>query len=404
MREAAAFRVSADLCLFFALLSLLFPETAPLWLPAAFVGGCLVCGTLAVSVENPALRMLAAAPPLLLCLVAASLPLRLALAAGGLYYLLTLAFVRGGMEYWRYRRIFPVCAAVLLLACLWVGANRTLGGDAPWGVLGFSFAFCCLGMLTLRALRMGASTDLGWKLWSAAELVLPPVAAGGLGMLLWLLFRNAGRVFEVIFSLVFWAIYYFSAFMGRLWGSLADPDEFYEAPMPTPDTPQLPGIETGTAEAARQTEALDLPELPAFPWRAALIVAGVAVAAVLLVLYLRGLRRTEADPTAAPMQEERFRARRTRKKQNAPSAPAERVRRAYRDYLRGLELRGQRIGQGDTSEDIERGGKTARSEAERSLRALYLKARYADPKAVTETDAAEAEALAEAIRTEDGAV
>lgn len=400
MKEAAASRIAGDQCLLF-LLFCLFSRTEPeLWVLAAFTAACLICGFPAALAQRAWLRLLCTLPPLFLIFLAVALPTRVVLVLAWLYFALSFALDRFGMEYWAYRRSFIVIAAVALIASFWVAAAKTLGVPAPAGVLGFAAGCLVLGVYTLRAIRMGVTTDPGWKAYSALELILPAAAGGVLFGLLFALLRHGEKVFALLiaapFALLISAITtLFSVFSGyELDDSPSDITEI--VPPETFDPPP-----TGTPASPEKQEALDvslwLDEHPV-PWLGILITLVLIVALVLFVRYLRYSRRAK-DEAGSGLREEHFRVFKKRRTKEPARENAARIREIYQSYLVLLQHGGQPIRASDTSEDIFTAPTGhARSEAEQTLRALYLAARYGDGTALRAEDVAAAEDCLRAIR------
>jgi hypothetical protein len=268
----------------------------------------------------------------------------------------------------------------------------------PDGVLAFAFAFAALGLYTLRAIRMGVSTDLGWKAYSALELVLPAAAGGLLFLLLRLLFRHA----EYLFTLLTFPLVLLFGLVTAVFGFLLHGDKM-ELGGPTTEAAPPEMFEPAKPDApplgAAPPGELFLPDPPPVPWGKILAVLAILAALVLLVIYLRrGKRGT--GMAAEHIAEERFQVFRRRQKRPPPKDQAERVRRCYAAYLCFLEVNGQSIGRGDTSLDILTAPKrAARATAEEeTLRRLYLAARYGGGDSVSAADAEEAERCLETIR------
>lgn len=402
MREASASRVAADLCLLFLLFCFVFsPAAAEVRVLAIFAAVCLVCGFPAAHAQALLPRVLWTLPPLLLLFFASSLAAQLVLTLGWVYFMLTFVSDRFGMEYWVYRRAFCVMTALALVLSLWVGAAKVMTVRAPAGVLGFAAVFLLLGLHTLRAIRMGVTTDPGWKVYSLLELLLPAAAGGALFALLWLLLHRAGRFFTLLFTPFFYLIVWLTELIGLLFSRI-------DLDTSTPDITDLVPEETftGAPEAAAappvtdaQLRFTDWVDAHPVPWLGIVAVLLAVAALILIVLYLRRSRRAQ-DVPAAELCEERFHVFRRRRAKEPAREHAARIRELYQSYLRQLQLRGQAIRESDTSEDILFAAGQARSDAERALRALYLTARYGDGSALTAADVAAAEACLEAIRAQ----
>ncbi|MBQ9459025.1 MAG: hypothetical protein IJU66_03745 [Oscillospiraceae bacterium] len=399
MKEASSSRVCADLCWFFALYCFFSPAAPALRLLWIFAALCLLLGFGALRSEHAVVRLLWTLPALIPCAFAPDTATRVALAAGWLYFALTFAIGRFQMELWTYRRAFYIMSAAALFATLYVSAAKTFAIQVPGGVALFTAAFALLGLYTLRAIRMGVSTDLGWKAYSALELLLPAAAGGALFLLLRFLFWHAGAFFSILFTpfaLLFRLITEFFSLlsrgedMGEIGGPVTEaaPPETFEPA--APDAPPLGAAPPGE---------IFLPDPPPVPWGSVLAVLACVLALILFVIYLRQGRRA---PGAAMerVTEDRFQVLRRRKRRPPPKDYAEAVRRCYAAYLFHLETHGQSIAGGDTSLDILSASDRPEEiqAAEQALRRLYLAARYGDGGSVSAADAEEAERCLEAIR------
>ena len=373
MREAAVTRVSADLSFFFLLFCLFSPTAPQLWLLSSFLAVSTLFGFLALRAKTAFFRFLAALPPLALILFAAGAGNAAAILIAWLYYALLHTLDRAGIAYWIYRKAFLVMVIPALFACLMVSAALLFTVRAPAGVYAFAAAFFLLGLYTLRALRMGSSTDAGWKLYSVLELLLPMVLAGALGALLFRFFQFADRFLEYLILPLALLIRLLTALLGAIFHrtDVDTQDQLITDAVP-PDFVDAPGAAPAVMSDGEATFSTWLNQ-QTVPWKSILIVLIGVIALTVLVLYLLKSRKA-VDSFSGTLREQRFQVFRRRKAKALPSENAERIRWIYQEYLSLLQGRGREIRQSETSEEITPDG----SAWELQLRALYLTARYGD--------------------------
>ena len=124
----------------------------------------------------------------------------------------------------------------------------------------------------------------------------------------------------------------------------------------------------------------------------------IVVLTALLVRYLRGGKKRQTEAQLASVQEDRVRSSRRKRKKTAESSDDLFIRSVYRQYLNFLSRNGQMIEKKETSLDILNDKtRTLVTQSDRSIRALYLIARYGDAKTLTREDAQQAQACLEAI-------
>ena len=391
MREASVTRVSADVCFFFLLFTLFSPVAPRGWVCAAFLAACTIFGLLAIRPEKALLRLLAMLPPLLLLLAAPDGATRIALGVAWLYAALLFTLDRAGMEYWVYRKCFLVMAIPSVAACLMVFASAVFHIAAPISVYTYAAVFILLGLHTLRAMRMGVSTDTGWKLYSILELLLPVVLAGLIGAGLSLLLRHAGVLVELLALPLGLLVLLINNLFSAIFPDFnIDPmtvdevvsQEHFDSPASDPTVM--------SEEAAEVSGWLNTHSIP---WTGIAIALLCVAALVLLALYLRRSRRAK-NAVSAMLREQRFQLFEKILQKPRARNNAERIRGIYREYLDLLQLHGREIRASDTSLDIAPDG----SADECRLRQLYLVARYGDGDSLSASDVSAAQDCLERIR------
>lgn len=394
MRYGAVFRMGAGLALFWGLLSTL-EAFAPAW-PLMGLSLALALLTLGLWAAFPKrwLRLAAALIPVLPLAGAGTWGMAAGMGAGLLWYLVTVAGDRQELEYWQYQKRFPILGGIALILILF----HLAFGLQRQSCMVFSGLCLLLGVLALRSLRMGDGADLRWTGWSLAALLLPLAGAAGAGALLLgllgllrplleLLMTPFAHLLRLLTSLV-------NGIFQRAGQSAGIDDSFYDyTEYVPPGLAEQPNQPTGPAD---NPVAWRISELP---WGRILL--GLLILAALMagtVLLIRLLRQSKPRVRGAGDYETGTRVgfRPGRKRRERPQSPAQRVRRTYRTYLALMQAKGLTLLRSTTSGEV-----LDRSRADgdhEALRQLYLLARYADDKGITEAQAQQAEALLERIR------
>ena len=386
------------------LLCLFSPAEPPLGLLAGFVLACLACGFPAATARGRLPRILWTLPPLALLAVPAPLPARILLALGWAYFALSFALDRSGMEYWAYKRAFTVIAAIALGASFLVAAAKTMQVGTPGGVLGFAAGAIVLGLYTLRAIRMGVTTDPGWKAYSALELIVPPAAGGAIAGALFLLLRHGEKLFAVLIAAPF---AFLVSLVTTLFSAIFSGRDLEESPsnvneIVPPETFDPPPTGTPAAPSQEALDASSWIDAHPVPWLGILITLVLIAALVLAVRYLRR-SRSARDEASSALREEKFRVFRRRARRAPARENAARVRELYQSYLAYVQTHGRVVRSSDTSEEILLAAAAApepqeHPAEEETLRALYIRARYGDGETIRAEDVAAAEACLRVIR------
>ena len=413
MKKAVSAAVSGLLCVCFSLTALFAAQWTVGWLFAAFILICLICCSFSVKAKSAFLRVVWMLPPALLLVPAYGRPaFMLLLAAWGAALVLT-TVEPAHPTYRSLRRIFPLLAGLSLFAISMIAAN-SLGisfpefeNCDPFTVCGFAVGGLALLCYALVSLRAGCPGLVRWRAQTAAGVLLPALS-GGVLMLISPLLGKLGVLLMMPFVWLFRLFAYVMSLFSR--PSTLPPSNY--APEETLPTEHAAPIPNG-GPRPDLSEIETLKPLPSFPWKRAALIAGiilaVGLAAYLLIRWIR--RPRTADETdqlvmATPeLQDSPARIRRPRRRRAAAQDESQRIREYYRLYLRYRKRTGQEILPSQTSEDIlynpERDD-TA-SDAEKNLRGLYLRARYARNNGLTESDVSTAESLLHLLMSQDGA-
>lgn len=420
-KKTAAFRITADLCFYFAVLHVftVYREQA---LPLAlFVVAAYFATLVASFLESWPLRFFISLLPGLCFLM---IPIHLVMVFPLLAWLYLIIVLTGGFFFmWLddYRRVFLVLLAICLL---FVVANILQPIVSRKSILEpfvvtsnvismpsliYMMLFLFFGVITMRLMQMNAPMRLPWHLGNLGVVIGLPAVAAGLAGLFYLLLRGIEALLwkladplDRFFTWLFWLFYH--------------PDNTPSAtPPPSPSpTPQIvltvPNPQHGIA-------AVEEPDRAEMWWgnfhtramtQAAMAVVLLVLLALILFLLLRYIRRSKRqsllddlyyEDTEAITPDRRRRS--TRGDDLEGGSHARQLRRIYRQYLELMRKNGVIIHKDDTSLDVIDAAETiALSEEAKRLRELYLKARYADGATVTAEDVQEAKACLKAIQNE----
>lgn len=407
MKRSAAFRISADLCFFFSVLSV-FPAFTPWMLPMAlFVAAALVVSLIAVHCPYAALRCLLALLPGLCFLGAPLSPLLVFPALGWLYLILSLTLGRFHAWLDDYRSIYRVQLVVCLCFLAANIAHNTVyrGAVISWPSLVYALAFLCLGVLAMRGMQMNAKMSAGWQLANAATVVGVPVLAVGGSLLIYLLLRALAPAVRYLFRPIgLFVLWLFDLFT---------PDYAEPVPTPTPEplvlpTPAFVEEATGHGNMMMDDMADNFKMASALLEKAAAI-GGYVVLGLLLLLAIwfivryvrRGALKPQQEDYLYEETEEGGKPRRRGAKAETVRGGARQIRRIYQQYMELMRANGVAIQRDSTSGEIlDEAERINLSAAARRLRELYLKARYGDDSSVTPEDVQEAQRCFEEIKKE----
>ena len=398
MKRNAVFRITGDLCFYFAILSI-FDSLRVFRLPmAAITVSCFVLGFVIIRCRSRLVRLLLSLLPALCFLLAESSYLMLFPALGLLYYVLVMTAGAFAMPLDEYRRGYRLQLVIALFFIAANIANSTLYRSrflSPDGLV-YVFLFLFLGVLTMRGMQMGASMDLRWRLNNLLSVVGLPLCAVGASLLLFLFLRFSAPVVAYLF-------YPIGRFLVWLIAKLF-PRQELEIVVP----PEL-AIGQRPPSIAYKVEDSEGPQFVSSdsggPFSGNLLgqmsMIGAYVVFILLlalalwvILFLVRRSRPQFDFDEAYYEDSAAadKERRTRRRGGGRLGRAGQLRRIYQVYLETMAARGVSIDKADTSADVltNAAGSGESAEAAR-LRELYIAARYGDPKAVTAEQVAEAQ-------------
>ncbi len=410
MKRTAAYRVTAEICFFFSILSI-FPVMQPWQTPMAiFTVACLAVSLAAVYCPWWPLRLLLSLLPGL-AFIKAELSLLLIFPAFAWLYLI-IVLTAGHFNAWldEYRRAYRIMLVVCLCALAANVAHNAIYRGALISLPGlfYALAFLCLGVLAMRGMQMNAERPgASWTLNNVLTVVGLPLLAIGGSTLLYVLLRSVKPVVALLFRPI-------GQFFLWLFGLIFPEDMPVATPTPTPlytDPPyvgfQGPAGHEGRAVLEDNIEPNFVVD-PMLTEKAAqvggyIVFVLLLLAAIWLVAqYARRSRRARAeqDYTYAETEDDAPQdKRRSGRMAQDPNARA--LRKIYKDYLELMRSRGIRIRQDTTSRDVlDESEQYNLSEAARRLRELYLKARYAEEDAVSPEEVAEARRCLQQIREE----
>ena len=397
MRNAAAFRLTSHVLMYFAIVSAPARFRAEVPLFALTAASVLVVSLIAVRFEKPFIRLAAGALPALALLYGAHSTVGLILAAvPAAYSAGFLAAGRFDLETWRYRReaaiVFCVTPFVLL-------ASLLAAGTYPASRL-FSPCACFLAVLALRSLRAGSGPSARLQAGNALIPIAAVLGLLALGYGVWLAAPAFALAAKALAGLMGGLLMLWNAFWSALMGSVEPPEG--ELPAATPEATPFPDmIDPGVQHPGATEFAFNSFSPPELPW--GWIAAGAA-AVLLTVIAVRlvsagrrtsePLKREDAVSERDEEADRPLRRKKPRRRAKQPT-PRERVRGTYREYLSFLSVNGVRPGPGSTTEDISRSSsEILAGETDELLRGLYRKARYSDePVTCEEADAAQAALL-----------
>ena len=397
MKDYAPLRIAGDQSFYFLLVCLFAAPYAQPWLFAAMLAACLILGVLAVRFDSVPLRILCTLPSAAVFLLADGLLPILFLLPAWLYFILLYATGSTAVEYYVYRRAFIFMLGFSAF-CFLLSAGliffRNFDFRAEFGFLGSLAVF---GVLTLQTVRMSVQTNLRWKLRNLAALAVPAGIFAGVFSLLYLLVSHAGKLVEILAMPFILLI----RLLNKLYSSIFD-GSF--APTDVFQPPESVDVETQNVTRGTFPESKGMGHGWSINlnWAVILTVAIslvlIVVLTALLVRYLRGGKKRQTEAQLASVQEDRVRSSRRKRKKTAESSDDLFIRSVYRQYLNFLSRNGQMIEKKETSLDILNDKtRTLVTQSDRSLRALYLIARYGDAKTLTREDAQQAQACLEAI-------
>ena len=424
-RHYAPVRVCADMCFYFYVVSLfsftvlytassekgVYGVVSNLIAPwstqlAVLVGACFALGFLIVRVDNAVIRFILSLLPGLSFLMSPFQPVLLIHAAAWAYYILmmTIGNFEVYLDVYRKRSRVMLFITLILTGCLiifhfgtddWYG--KTLFGGELFGLLYFVMA-----VMSLRGMRLSLGAPAGLRVADSAYIVILPallIAAFFLlkGMvpavtsLIKLLARFLGWLFKLLFP-------------GR------DLPEIFHPPEEDMDNGTIDDPISLPPDGKDQTPT---PEMisgkdPHFTLsgNTIFVIMIALLAAVLVFIAIRQLRGRQKDHDKPRRVRERIEKmpfegiRLRRSGDTALTANVRQIRRTYRSYLEHLASNRTTIAPSETSQDVLDDSSAYIGIPEnRTLRELYIAARYGDPDSVTSGQAAEAKRCLNAIKS-----
>ena len=399
MKRTAAYRITSDICFYYAILSI-FPPLLPLLRPMAlFTAASLAVSLAALYVPWAPLRFVLSLLPGL-----AFLPVRPGFALvfpalGWLYLILMLTTGRFNVWLEDYRQSCRIMLAICLFSMV---SNLLLNLIKPGFTLilpgmCYAMAFFCLNVFNLRRLQMNAEMNLRWNLINGAAVAGVPLLAAGSSLLLWLVLLAlkpaAVSLLPAVKSAVAWLINTILPI---------NPD----APLPTPTPkPTLTPEEEAITEPGwvTPTPEIDLdwkmdPAMFEKARRIGIFALLVLLVIVLMILILYRVRRSRAKAEQEEFFYEEtqeggvFRKRKKTTGNAAESSNARQIRNPNRKHLQAMRKHGAHIRKDATSRELlDDPAQIILSPAAQRLRELYLAARYDDGDAVTFKDVQEAD-------------
>lgn len=383
MRNYASFRLTSQIALICAMLSLFnaFGSNCPVL--ALFCALAFISSFAAVRLSQPALRFIVGLAPLisLVLLKSPQLPCVIAAAAMSLYCAFTLAAGRFGMELWQYRKEVILTFSLLFalfIASVLVNVHRPLT----------RVLIACsavLSLLSLRALRAGNKLSFNWQAGNSAFLLLPIIGFAAVGALVWLaapLGKPIAQAIAWIWAGIIMAFNYINTFLFR--GPVPS-DELPEAtPEPTED--EFFDYEALFGPSGPRPSNVDFASN--IDWKTILIIIGALLFITAMVFLIRGTRgkktRSAAESFEFELEPTEKRSRRRRGKRRKDLSNAEKIRAVYRNYLSFLSVNGIHRRTSSTTQDISEESGQILLETDELLRSAYRRARYASDEVTDE--------------------
>lgn len=404
MKQTSVFRVTGDICFYFAVLNVFSALRAWRIPMALFAVLCLALGFVIVRCKNGALRFALAVLPGLSFLMGPFDALLAFPVFAWFYYMLVMVRGHYAMPLYEYRKIFTG----LLVICLFFLAANIANAAVYWNQvisadsLAYAFSFLLLGIIAMRRMQMGAELPLNWRVRNALSVVGVPVLAVGVSLLLFFALRYSQMALRVILEPVgrflIWLFH-------RLFPDGHSPvEEMSLQEFLQPRNPSMVFEEWENSIGSRKEEPTDPAvftnvRLERATEIGAWVALGILLALALyfVIRYARRNQSTDEEELALDEAETVLDPKQKRRKKIArPMGNARQLRRIYKTYLEFRRARGFSVKPADTSEEILRYEEETSEDAKR-LRELYIAARYSDPASVTRSQVLEAQACLERI-------
>ena len=407
MKRTAAYRITADICFFFAVLTIYSGMQVFVRPMALFAAASLAVSLAAVYCKAAPVRFPLALLPGLAFLTAELNFWMVVPALAWLYLILMLTRGRFHILPETLRRTFRIEFAVwiaLLIGCLLLDLASGETRDSLPSML-FALAYLWLGVFAMRRIQMNAEVDFRWNVANGAVVAGIPLAAVGCSAALYGLLRLLRPLLAMITPFLARVISWLIVVLFRPRPEML-PDEEEE------DQYALTEEESQSQKPYenRPNEYEDIWEPdPAAVAKAARILTWVLITlalAIAVFLIVRLVRRNRAKSDVEEyLYEETDEAKPRRSRKNEAETDVSnmrKIRNVYRSYMELMHKRGIRIRKDTTSGEILNEEELyGFSPDARRLRQLYLKARYADGDSITDEDVKEATECLRRIREDD---
>ena len=297
---------------------------------------------------------------------------------------------------WIFKRVMT--GAAVLFVCLLLAEeafNRTgrIEGSIDAGsLLKFGIVYALMGMILLKALRLGE--DLKKQSWiiQIRELLMPAALVVAVAFA----FLGGGSLKELLhngLSLLLTPLVMLADLL-----TSHDDGEYNKKRMEAEETANSEsqgGAITGVRVTPEATQVIE--ETPDRSWVfAVILIVVLTVLMIALVMSVKKIRENADEKTyiVESLEEER-----KRKKTTVKRSGAEKIRGIYRSFLKKTMMHGVKITGNMTSQEINGEAADALSDAAsaESLRQLYLSARYDENADISEKDVKHAGELAKKI-------
>ena len=399
----AALRIVSMMCFVFAFVSMIPALSGAAWVYAVFMAFCLFQEIAIQEVskaENRAIfRILLAMLPLpvivpflLVLYKGPRLMPAIVLGAMWVWFVVFNAMDTCRTEYWRFKRTYIVFIALSLLACLFTvffvmaySVRHQVSMNIP-AILGFTAAGGLVGFIVLSEMRSG-EPDARWRALNAARIVGVFVAAA---LVLLLAFHLLRYLFSLIRPVEDTKVIPKVEFQGEAVKMVHAP---YGTNMDISDT----AYKDANDMEETVIHYIEVEEQKGFPWQLVVIcvlAVGVAAFVVYRIVKRRPRKEDKVEETLPPEEKER-------------QDNIMRIRATFKAYMDYVQSHGGELEKGSTSEDVisiaheSEASDENLSDAEKTLREIYIRARYGKSADITEEDVATAQSCLETIVGED---
>ena len=421
-RLYAPLRVCADMCFYFYIVSLfsftvlytgsnekgIYGVVSNLIAPwasqlAVLTAACFVLGFVIIRVNNAAVRFILSLLPGLSFLMSPLQPVMLIHAAAWVYYVIcmTIGNFDVYLDVYRRRSRITLFIMLILTCCLIIfhfGTDDWYGKKLFGGEL-FGLAYFVLTVLSLRGMRLSLGSPGSLRALDGAFVIVLPA------LLVAVFFLMRGSIPVVTYVIKHVANFLVWLFR-RIFPGRKDPDMFYppEEDMDhgTIDDP----VSIPDGKGLSPTPEMMSGEDPHFnlSGNVIFVIMIACLAAALIFIAIRLLRGRQKDTDKPKLVRERLERvpfeglLRRRSGDHQLTGNVKQIRKAYRSYLDHLRSMRLAVSPSDTSADVlDTSSEAIDMPENRTLREIYIAARYGDPNAVTAEQVAEAKRCLSAI-------